>query len=162
MMPLRQPLSATSELGLSQSTERESVLATTLSITFAYRADRRIQRFRLQTFKFNDLYCRPLNSMIWSADRSNSAIWLSDRQIRRFGVQTGCLFTACLFTACLFTGCLFTGCLFTPNWSLPVNVKNHQGSLPEFTEPSHLLNMRMLNIYAEISMRELLGYPLEL
>ena len=132
-MPLRQPLSATSELGLSQSTERESVLATTLSITFAYRADRRIQRFRLQTFKFNDLYCRPLNSMIWSADRSNSTIWLSDRQIRRFGVQTGCLFTACLFTACL-----FTGCLFTPNRSLPVNVKNHQGSFPEFTEPSLL------------------------
>ena len=72
----------------SKSIERDSVLAIILAITFAHRADRQIRRCRLQTVKFADRECRLSNSTIWSADCSNSMIWLADRQIRRFGVQT--------------------------------------------------------------------------
>ena len=120
--------------------------------TFGYRADRQMRRSGLHTanfvdlecvvqfVKFDDLNCRPSNSVIGSADR----------QIRRFAVQmsspVACSRFAsgasCLFTGCLFNSCLFIGC---PLPLLPVHrLPVHQ--LPVHQLPVHLLPVRLLPV----------------
>ena len=101
--------------------------------------------------KFDDLKCRPSNSVIGSADRQ---IRRSDVQMSspvacsRFASGASCLFTGCLFNSCLFIGCPLPQ---LPVHRLPVRrLRAHRlplHGLPVHRVPVHRLPVPRLPIH---------------